>query len=83
MPNVNRSAPNENHVQSVLFYKIAGWTVASSRKWVTDHDYFTDGLDETETQFRWRQYDQDKNKFNYRSQVIKPNSIALILGFPK
>lgn len=96
MPKVNRKAPDEEHTQSVLFEKSAGtlknagcfaenacWTEASSRKWCEKHDYFTDGLDENDTQFRWRQYDPDYEAFIYRKKEIEPNSITLVLGIPK
>jgi ATP-dependent Clp protease protease subunit len=84
MPDVGRKAETgEEHTQSVIFEKEAGWTKASSRKWVKDHDYYDDGLDETETQFRWRQYDPDDSEFDYRTQVIEKDSVSLILGIPK
>ncbi len=83
MPKVNRSAPNEEHTQSVVFEKSAGWTEASSKKWCEEHDYFTDGMDETDTQFRYRQYDPDYDAFIYRNKEIEPNSITLVLGIPK
>lgn len=83
MPEVNRKAPNEEHTQSVIFEKEAGWTEASSRKWCKDHDYYTDGLDETDTRYRWRQYDPDDQKFIYRMKEIEKNSISFVLGIPK
>lgn len=83
MPKVNRKAPDEEHTQSVVFEKSAGWTEASSRKWCEEHDYFTDGLDETDKQYRWRQYDPDYEAFIYRKKEIEPNSITLVLGIPK
>ncbi len=83
MPSVGRSAPDKSHTQSVCFYKDAGWTEASSRTWVKDHDYYTDGLDETDLLIRWRQYDPDDQKFRYWNQVIEPDSIFLVIGFPK
>ena len=82
MPNVGRKA-EKNHTQSVVFEKKADWTEASSRKWMEEHDYFTDGLDETESSFRWRQYDPDDGKFDYRTKVIEKDSIYLILGILK
>lgn len=82
MPSVGRKA-TKNHTQSVIFSKEAGWTAASSRKWVSDHDYFTDGLDETESSFRWRQYDPDDSKFTYRTQSVEKDSISLVLGILK
>lgn len=83
MPKVNRKAPDEEHTQSVVFEKSAGWTEASSRKWCEEHDYFTDGLDESDKQYRWRQYDPDYEAFIYRKKEIEPNSITLVLGIPK
>jgi hypothetical protein len=87
MPNVGRKPPNKNHVQSVLFYRDAGWTEALSRKWLKSHDYYTDGLDETDKLLRWRQYDPDDNKFRYRQNTIEEKngkpSIALLLAYKK
>uniref|UniRef100_A0A6H1ZF37 Putative peptidase n=1 Tax=viral metagenome TaxID=1070528 RepID=A0A6H1ZF37_9ZZZZ len=86
MPDVGRRATG-NHTQSVIFVKKAGWTEASSRKWCKEHDHFTDGLDENETQYRWRQYDPEPDKFRYRNKVIEERdgepSIILVLGYEK
>lgn len=86
MPTVGRKADGK-HTQSVVFEKEAGWTAASSKTWVKDNDYYSDGLDESENQLRWRQYDPEADKFRYRTQVIKEKdgkvSIFLVLGFPK
>src|SRR4030042_741408 len=83
MPKVGREAPNEEHTQSVVFEKSAGWTEESSKKWCEEHDYYTDGFDETKTQYRYRQYDPDYEKFDYRKQEIEKDSISLVLGIPK
>lgn len=83
MPDVGRTAPEKTHTQSVVFWKDANWTEATSRTWVENHGYYTDGLDETDTQYRWRQYDPDSEKFDYRNQEIQPNSISLVIGFVK
>jgi len=46
-------------IQSLIFSKDE-FTVETARKWVTDHDGFGDyGVDETETSFRFRQYDPE------------------------
>jgi HK97 family phage prohead protease len=82
MPNVGRKAPDKEHTQSVCFYK-EKWTKESSKKWCKDHDYYVDGLDETDTLYRYRQYDPDDNKFRYRNQVIEKDSIFLVIGYPK
>ncbi len=83
MPKVNRKAPDEEHTQSVVFEKSAGWTAESSRKWCEEHNYFTDGMDETDKQYRYRQYDPDYEAFIYRNKPIEPDSITLVLGIPK
>ncbi len=87
MPNVGRSAPNKSHTQSVLFSKDTGWSKAGSKKWVKDHDNFTDGYEETDSLHRWRQYDPNGEKFRYRNKVVEKRdektSITLVLGFPK
>ena len=87
MPTVNRKATDDDHTQSVIFEKSAGWNEADARQWCKDHDYYTDGLDENEGQYRWRQYDPEPDKFRYRNQVIEEKdgkaSIILILGYRK
>jgi ATP-dependent protease ClpP protease subunit len=84
MPEVNRKAPDETHTQSVIFYKADDWTVSSSRSWLKSHDYYTDGLDENDTQIRWRQYDP-ADKFEYRTKKIKHEGkpISLLIGYLK
>jgi len=83
MPVVNRTAPDKTHTQSVVFYKSAGWTEEKSRAWCKEHEYYVDGFDETENTYRFRQYDPDDERFRYRNQVIKPDSIYLVVGYPK
>jgi HK97 family phage prohead protease len=82
MPNVGRSAPDATHTQSVCFYK-EKWTKTTSKQWCKDHDYYVDGLDETDLLFRYRQYDPNENKFRYRNQVIEKDSIFLVIGYSK
>ena len=84
MPDVGRKAEKDvEHTQSVVFEIEAGWNKASTRKWVKERDYYDDGLDKTETKFRWRQYDPDDSEFDYRAQRIEKDSVSLILGIPK
>jgi HK97 family phage prohead protease len=82
MPNVGRKAPDKEHTQSVCFYK-EKWTKESSNKWCKDHDYYVDGLDETDNLYRYRQYDPDDSKFRYRNQEIEKDSIFLVIGYLK
>ena len=93
MPDVNRQPPDKDHTQSVVFSK-EFWTEDTSREWLKAHkdsttgnSYFTDGLDQSETQLRWRQFDPNNNKFNYVSLVIEKEgektSIMFIRGIKK
>lgn len=88
MPTVNRKGPEAKHTQSVIFHKAAGWTEATSRAWCRSHDYRTDGLDETDALYRWRQYDPDPEAFEYRNTTIDSTSdgeasIVIVYGIPK
>lgn len=86
MPEVKRQAPaGEQHVQSVIFVKEGhDWTEESCRTWLKDHDYYTDGLDEADTEYRWRQYDPQVFRFKYRRiQLSEDDGIDAILGVPK
>jgi hypothetical protein len=72
------------------FNKADGWTKAQSRKWVEDHDGFTDGYEETipgktdEGQHRWRQYDPESAKFDYFTFTDDlPKGVSFINGRPK
>jgi HK97 family phage prohead protease len=82
MPNVDRNAPEKTHTQSVCFYK-EKWTKETSKTWCKDHDYYIDGMDETDILLRWRQYDPNEDKFRYRNQEIEKNSIFLVIGYLK
>ena len=93
MPTVNRQPPDKNHTQSVVFNK-EFWTEGTSKEWLKAHKdsttgnpYFTDGLDQNETQLRWRQFDPNSEKFNYVSLVIEEEgdktSIMFIRGIKK
>lgn len=86
MPTVGRKPPKQNHTQSVLFYKDNGWDEAKAKKWLGSHDYYSDGLDETDNMLRFRQYDPSEN-FRYVTKVIESKddkpSIALVLAMMK
>jgi hypothetical protein len=84
MPAVERKGPNSPHFQSIIFSKENAWTKASSRKWLERNKHFTDGFHETETSFRWRQYDPEKDKFNYRTKEFNDSHpISAVLALPK
>lgn len=82
MPNVNRTAPDKQHVQSLVFSKEYNWTRDKARKWALDNKYFTDGYDETENSHRFRQYDPQAKRFTYRYKKFG-EGITANIGFPK
>jgi ATP-dependent protease ClpP protease subunit len=64
-------------------FEKAKWSKDASRKWVKDHDGFTDGYEETENEHRWRQYDPDSEHFHYRRfDETLPDGVYFINGFP-
>lgn len=88
MPKVGRkyTGNNSSYVQSIRF-DCDQWTEAEARKWcesnkVDGHDVFTDGLDTTDNEYRFRQYDPNDAEFRYRSgRVVK--GMYMIFGFRK
>jgi len=68
-------------VQSVVFERAKGWSVESSRKWLTEHDFKTNyknkGVDVKPTQLRWRQTAPTFR--DYRTKKLE-DGILLILG---
>jgi hypothetical protein len=92
MPTVHRNAPEKVHWQTVLFPR-EGWTKKSAESWLKTHSnrhplakdgypLYTDGYHETDNFIRFRQFDNDNDKFNYRTQVLK-NNIRVVMGYPK
>jgi len=81
MPKVNRTPPDKMHVQSVLIDKDE-MTLKKAKQWCKDHNYYIDGLDETDEYYRFRQYDPDEDKFIYRIKEIS-EGIKLVLGILK
>jgi DNA-dependent RNA polymerase auxiliary subunit epsilon len=89
MPDVARKTPDRSHTQSVIFNK-ADWTEANARRWLKERDFYVDGLDETETSFRFRQFNPDPGRFTYRTvnnnmDAFKglPNGVSLVQAIPK
>ncbi|MEN6360051.1 MAG: Clp protease ClpP [Smithella sp.] len=84
MPNVGRKAPKgKEHRQSIRFKKENGWTESNSKDWVKEHDGFTDGMEETDNEFRFRQYDPDYSEFHYRTYDKElPAGIYFVIGYP-
>lgn len=82
MPTVGRAAPDSAHTQSVRFLKDE-WTEARARAWVKSHDFYLDGFEETENQYRFRQYDPS-DRFVYRVLTDDlPAGVQFIIGTPK
>lgn len=45
-------------VQTIIFSKDS-WTLGQAREWLREHDFKTD-VDETDTSYRFRQFDPDQ-----------------------
>jgi hypothetical protein len=83
MPDVNRLGTG-THIQAVIMPK-SDWTKAECKAWLKSHDYHTDGLDETDGAYRWRQVDPQEDIFGYQtdgqnSEDGKP--LKVVLGYP-
>jgi hypothetical protein len=81
MPNVGRKPPDKAHEQSIVFEKDE-WKEPAARAWCKSHGYYTDGMDEMENTYRFRQFDPDAGKFNYRNKAVG-KGITFVLAFPK
>jgi hypothetical protein len=81
MPAVNRKAPNKTHTQSVIFNK-KNWTTEKAKSWLKSHSYISKNLDTTDNYYRFRQYDPDEKRFNYRNKVIE-KGLLFVIGFLK
>ena len=84
MPEVNRKAPEGKvHTQSMRFKKDK-WTKTEAEKWVKEHDGYIDGYDEALNEHRFRQYDPEDDKFEYRALTKDlPKGVYFIVGYPK
>lgn len=82
-PKVNRYYPkNEGHIQSVRFKK-DDWTKSEAKEYCKSKKYFVDGLDETDNEYRYRQYDPQYGKFNYFKQEGSKKGLYYIVAAPK
>lgn len=83
-PRVGRSAPNKTHAQSVLFDRDL-WDESRARRWLNEHDYRIDGLDRAANFLRFRQYDPDKTRFEYRTSFRQggPKGVSVVWGIPR
>lgn len=83
MPTIGRTSSKNTYVQSVRFKK-DNWTISEAKKWCKDHDYFVDGFDNSETEYRFRQYDPDDSKYSYMQfNTGLPKGIYFIVGYKK
>lgn len=83
MPNVHRKYQGNTttYVQSVRFKK-ENFTKDEAHKWCKDHGYYVDGLDETDNEYWFRQYDPDNEKWKYLVKDID-TGLYFILGVKK
>jgi hypothetical protein len=80
MPDVSREAgKGRSQVQSLVLSKDTFKTVAAARKWVKDHDFKTDGLDETKDSYRFRQVNPG-GFARFRVKQLAPG-VQAVIGF--
>ena len=81
---VNRK-PHESQrlddiVQSVVFMK-PHWNVTNAKKWLKEHNYYNDEVDNKPTQIRFRQYNpEDLRDRHFISKKLKDENILLIIS---
>lgn len=83
MPDVGRKGEG-THIQSVIMPK-SDWSKAECKTWLEAHDFYVDGLDETEQTYRWRQVDPESDKFLYRTEETSSDGrpIKFVYAAPK
>jgi hypothetical protein len=81
MPDVKRTAPAKTHVQAVLFNK-SDWDEKKAKTWLKSHDFKSDGMHITDNYIRFRQYNPEESRFDYRAEGQK-DGIVFIFGFLK
>ena len=84
MPNVNRTykGDTKSYVQSVRFKK-DNWTKSEAEKWLSDNDFYSDGFDDQENEYRFRQYDPEASKWHYLTKESGKTGLYFIIGFRK
>jgi hypothetical protein len=81
---VNRK-PHESQrladiVQSVVFMK-PHWNVTTAKKWLKEHKYYNDEVDNKPTQIRFRQFNpEDLRDRHFISKKLKDENILLIIS---
>jgi len=80
MPTVNRKAPVEPHLQTIVFER-AAWTEERARAWLKENGHRADGMHETETELRFRQFDPERSRFGYAPIKVR-RGIRAIRGTP-
>jgi hypothetical protein len=81
---VNRKPPEHMRlsdlVQSVVFIK-PHWKIPEAKKWLKDHGYYNDEVDNKPTQIRFRQYNpEDLRDRHFISKKLKDENILLIIS---
>ena len=70
----------EDIVQSVVFMK-PYWNVTNAKKWLKQHNYYNDEVDNKPTQIRFRQYNpEDLRDRHFISKKLKNENILLIIS---
>ena len=81
---VNRKPPEHMRladlVQSVVFIK-PHWKVSEAKKWIKEHGYYNDEVDNKPSQIRFRQYNpEDLKDRHFISKKLKDENILLIIS---
>lgn len=78
MPSVGPRKEGQ-YVQSVRFDK-KRWSQAQASKWLAQHGYRNYGVDETQNQLRYRQYDPEpQTMYRYNTSIKLPAGIRFIV----
>jgi len=82
---VDRKPPKnlEDITQSVVFEKSHKWTIPKAKKWLKEHGYHTDSVDNKESQLRFRQYNpEDLHDRYFITKKLNHTGILLIISVP-
>lgn len=84
MPKVNRTYKGNatTYIQSVRFDKTI-WTEERAKQWCIKHDFYIDGFDNADNEYRFRQYDPQEEIYNYRALDGKVRGLYFIIAIKK
>jgi hypothetical protein len=74
--------PSKTTTQSVTFDKSA-WTVADAKRWLREHGFDAPAVDETKTQYRFRQRDPNLCQKEHYATIKATPTINLVICRPR